>query len=136
MVDPQHDYTEAAEVMKDRLEKIRSDPERALFSDFKGHSPHGTVTARVDLLGRLKRVEFQPHTLSEGGEQQLMDDIMAAYQQAVQAANFLNFDLAELAQELDTTPALKARMAAKPAARPQANDRDDDTYYNEGGFLR
>jgi DNA-binding protein YbaB len=140
MVNPERDYASEAEVMKARLEKIKSDPERALFSDFKGISSSGAVTVRVDLLGRLKRVEFNRGTLYEGGEPWLMEEIMAAYRQAVQAANFLNFDLADLAKELDQAPALKARMDnaenERTRGRAAVDDRDDDTYYDKGGFLR
>jgi hypothetical protein len=50
-------HSDRAEIMKARLDKIRADPERALFSDYKGLSPSGAVTVRVDLLGRLQRFD-------------------------------------------------------------------------------
>jgi hypothetical protein len=43
MANPRRDH---AEIMKARLDKIRADPERALFSGYKGRSPSGTVTVR------------------------------------------------------------------------------------------
>lgn len=139
-VDPQHDYAAETEKMKERITQIKSDPERALFSDFKGTAPSGAVTAWVDLLGRLKRITFKPGVLYEGGEPWLTNEIMLAYQDAAKAANFLDFNLAEFARELNEAPALKQRMDneenERSRQRGQSAQQDDDTYYEETRFLR
>lgn len=71
----QRDYAEA-EAMKERITQIKSDPEKALFSDFKGTTPSGAVTVWVDLLGRFKRITFKPGILHEGGEPWLTNEIL------------------------------------------------------------
>lgn len=139
-MDPRRDYVGEAETMKERIAHIKSDPERALFSDFKGTAPSGAATVWVDLLGRLKRITFKPGILYEGGEPWLINEIMVAYQEAAKAANFLDFNLAEFARELNEAPALKQRMEneenERRRQREQSAKQDDDTYYEEGHFLR
>jgi DNA-binding protein YbaB len=137
MTDP--DPTEVAEMMKSRLGKIKENPELALFSEFKGVSPSGSVTVSVDLLGRLKRVHISPGTLYEGAEQWLTDEIAGAYRSAQKAANFLDFDAAEFAAELENTPALKAQVEHNIAERAPASERErtrrrppDDDQWFEG----
>ncbi len=139
-MDPQRDYVAEAETMKERITRIKSDPERALFSDFKGTTPSGAVTVWVDLLGRFKRIAFKPGILHEGGEPWLTNEIMMAYQEAARAANFLDFNLADFARELDEAPALKQRMDnaenERRRQREQSVQQDEDTYYEEARFLR
>ncbi len=137
---PENDPLSVAQRMKERIAKIKEDPGRALFSDFKGTSPGG-VTVSVDLLGRLKRVELRPGMLYEGAEPWLINEIMAGYAAAVQAANYLEFDTAEFARELNDAPALKAKLEAdahqhdeprrQAAARP-----NDDEYFDQGSYMR
>lgn len=146
----ENDPLAAAYRMKERIAKIKEDPGRALFSDFTGRSPGG-VTASVDLLGRLKRIEIRPGALYEGAEPWLIEEIMAAYREAVRAANYLDFDTAELARELDQAPALQERLRQDglrqdgpqqdrqerrepERVRPARTDDDDDV--DQGGFLQ
>ncbi|WP_158896153.1 YbaB/EbfC family nucleoid-associated protein [Amycolatopsis anabasis] len=139
MTDPQDDV-ETAELMKSRLGKIKDNPELALFSEFKGSSRSGAVTASVDLLGRLKRIHIAPGTLHEGAEQWLTDEISSACKAAQQAANFLDFDVAEFAAELENTPALKRKVDQNIAERAPAGERerrrrqppDDDEWFESG----
>ncbi|OLZ52103.1 YbaB/EbfC family nucleoid-associated protein [Amycolatopsis keratiniphila] len=141
MTDPQ-DGIETAELMKSRLGKIKDNPELALFSDFKGTSRSGAVTASVDLLGRLKRVHIKPGSLYEGAEQWLTDEISSAYEAARKAATFLDFDVAEFAAELENTPELKRKVEQNiseraPASRRERERREpvgDDEWF-EGGPL-
>ncbi len=118
--------------MKDRLHKIKQDPERALFSEFKGVSRTGVVTAWVDMLGRQKRVHIAPGTVREGDEQWLTEEINSACEQAREAATLLDFDLAELARELEETPELRGRIAEATEtpreSRPQRGPSDDDWF--------
>lgn len=136
----EHDALSVAQRMRERIAKIKEDPGRALFSDFKGTS-HGGVTVSVDLLGRLKRIELLPGTLYENGEPWLMTEIMDAYQKAVTAANYLEFDSAELARELNEAPALKAKIEHDTRDReeqrpqPRGQAADDDEYFG-GSFMQ
>ncbi|HET9142705.1 YbaB/EbfC family DNA-binding protein [Actinophytocola sp.] len=137
---PETDPLSIAQRMKDRIAKIKEDPGRALFSDFTGTS-RGGVSVSVDLLGRLKRVDLRPGTLYEGGELWLISEIMAAYTAAVTAANYLEFDTAQLARELDEAPALKARIEAdtrqrEQPRRPAATRPTDDEYFDQGSIMR
>jgi hypothetical protein len=139
-VQPENDPLSVAQRMKERIAKIKEDPGRALFSEFKGTSPGG-VTVSVDLLGRLKRIELSPGTLYEGGEPWLMTDIMTAYTAAVTAANYLEFDTAELARELDGAPALKARIEAdtrqrEQPRRPRGASLTGDEFFEQDSFMR
>lgn len=134
MTDPQSDDIDTAELMKSRIGKIKDNPELALFSEFKGVSRGGAVTVSVDLLGRLKRVHIAPNTLYEGAEQWLSEEIASAGKAARKAANFLDFDVAEFAAELENTPELKGRVQQKVAERQPAVERerrrpDDDEYF-------
>lgn len=139
MTGPQDD-AETAELMKSRLGKIKENPELALFSEFKGSSRGGAVTVSVDLLGRLKRVHIKPGTLYEGAEQWLTDEISSACEAARKAANFLDFDVAEFAAELENTPALKKKVEQNIAERAPASRRererrqpvDDDEWFDGG----
>jgi hypothetical protein len=141
LVQPENGPLSVVQRMRERIAKIKEDPGRALFSDFKGTSPGG-ITVSVDLLGRLKRVELRPGTLYEGGELWLINEIMAAYQAAVQAANYLEFDQAQFAKELNEIPALKATLEGeatqRDTARRQATARrnDDDDFGREGILRR
>ena len=137
---PETDPLSVAQRMKERIAKIKADPGRALFSEFKGTSPGG-VAVSVDLLGRLKRLELQPGTLFEGGEPWLMAEIMTAYTAAVTAANYLEFDTAELARELNDAPALKARIEAdtrqrQQPHRPPGASRTGDEFFEQDSFMR
>lgn len=137
----EHDALSVAQRMRERIAKIKEDPGRALFSDFKGTSCGG-VTVSVDLLGRLKRIELLPGTLYENGEPWLMTEIMDAYHQAVTAANYLEFDSAELARELNEAPALKAKIERDTREREEQNPRsgvaasDDDEYFGASFMQR
>ncbi|MBB4684046.1 YbaB/EbfC family nucleoid-associated protein [Amycolatopsis jiangsuensis] len=131
MTEPENEPTETAEQMKSRLGKIKENPELALFSEFKGTSRGGGVTVSVDLLGRFKRIHLAPGVLYEGGEQWLTDEIAVATTAAQKSATALDFDVAELAAELNDAPALKARVEdiaeerqAGQARRPPQNDDD------------
>lgn len=139
MTGPDPEGFEAAELMKSRLAKIKENPELALFSEFKGVSRGGAVTVSVDLLGRFKRVHIAPGTLYEGAEPWLIDEIADAYKAAQKAANFLNFDVAELAAELENTPTLKRGIESKIAEREPVTERerqrrrppDDDEFFGD-----
>ena len=140
---PENDALSVAQRMKERIAKIKEDPGRALFSDFKGTSLGG-VTVSVDLLGRLKRVELRPGILYEGAEPWLIEEIMSAYGSAVKAANYLDFDTAEFARELNEAPELKARIegglenTSPPPAQPRrpAAPRDEDEFFEQDSFMR
>ncbi|RJQ74126.1 YbaB/EbfC family DNA-binding protein [Pseudonocardiaceae bacterium YIM PH 21723] len=126
--------------MKERLRDIKADPARALFSDYRGESQDGSVTAWVDLLGRPQRIEFRPGTAQEGRESYLAEQVMQAFASAAKASNFINFDRADLAKSLDSAPALKQQLSSEqPAPPPSAGRRpvqDDDDYFESGGYLR
>jgi DNA-binding protein YbaB len=130
------DPYENAQLMKDRLGKIKENPELALFSEFKGTSRTGAVTVSVDMLGRLKRVHIEPNSLYEGAEPWLIQEIAAAAEAARKAATLLDFDAAELAEELEQTPTVRQKVANKIEERAAGNeatrDRDDspdDEYF-------
>lgn len=128
------DPDEFAAKMKDRLRKIRENPQQALFSEFKGTSRDRAITVHVDMMGRLKGLNIAPGAAYEGGERELVDGIMHAYRAAQDAANVLDFNLADLARELNDAPNLKAAIerGAQPAsggstpARAQPTEADDD----------
>lgn len=132
MVSPNSDAAESIEIAKAKLARIKQDPARALFSDFKGVSPSGSVTVQVDMMGRLKRIHFAPHTLREGDELWLEKEINSAYVQAQKAANFLDFSVADLAAELDQAPSLKRKVAEQsaPPQREREDLRSDEDYFN------
>lgn len=121
---------EAAVVAREKLEKIKQDPHRALFSEFTGTSPSGAVSVQVDLLGRFKHVRIRPGTLREGDESWLEGEIGAAHAEARRAADFLDFNLAELASELEDTPNLRRHVQEHEQQReqPPAPRRDDDYF--------
>jgi hypothetical protein len=103
--------------------------------------PVKVLIVSVDLLGRLKRLELRPGTLFEGGEPWLMTEIMATYTAAVTAANYLEFDTAELARELDTAPALKARIEAdtrqrEQPRRPRGASLTGDEFFEQDSLMR
>ena len=133
-VHPENDPLSVAQRMKERIAKIKEDPGRALFSDFKATSVGG-VTVSVDLLGRLKRVQLRPGMLYEGAEPWLIEEIMSAYGAAVTAANYLEFDSAEFARELDEAPGLKARLEATSSSADRSS-RDRDEFFEQETFLR
>lgn len=115
-----------AEQAQERFARIRRDPERALFSEYRGISPSGAVTVWVDMIGKLARVHIAPNTLYEGGEVWLTEEITSAYEAAKRAAEVLDFSMADLVRELDAAPALKQRIsAAKPERRPETPPEDD-----------
>lgn len=130
-MDPQEMVAQAQE----RFAKIRRDPEKALFSEYKGVSPTGAVTVWVDMMGKLVRVHLAPNTMYEGGEPWLTTEIMAAHEAAKRAAETLDFSMADLVQELDNALQLKQRITAAPetaterttARRP---DDDDESFEN------
>ncbi len=136
------DPYENAQVLKDRLGKIKENPELALFSEFNGTSRTGAVTVSVDLLGRLKRVHIEPNSLYEGAEPWLMGEIAAAADAARKAATFLDFDAAELARDLEQAPTVRQRVADKleeqvadtDAKREPRDSPDDDEFFQ--GFGR
>lgn len=131
------DPSENAQLMRDRLGKIKENPELALFSEFKGTSRTGAVTVSVDMLGRLKRVHIAPNSLYEGAEPWLMQEISAAAEAARKAATFLDFDAAELAKDLEQAPTVRQRVADKleersaggSAQRDREDPPDDDEYF-------
>ncbi|MEO6087807.1 MAG: YbaB/EbfC family nucleoid-associated protein [Umezawaea sp.] len=136
-MDPQEMVTQAQE----RFAKIRRDPEKALFSEYKGVSPSGAVTVWVDMMGKLVRVHLAPNTMYEGGEPWLTTEIMAAHEAAKRAAETLDFSMADLVQELDNALQLKQRVTAAPEATP-ARERDsgrhpdDDDSFENRSHLR
>jgi hypothetical protein len=95
---------------QERFAKIRRDPEKALFSEYKGVSPSGVATVWVDLMGKLLRLHLAPNRLYEGAESWLTREIMAAHEAAKQAAEVLDFNMADLVREVDDTIHLKQRM--------------------------
>lgn len=128
---------------KERLARIKRDPERALFSDFKGVSPGGVVTVWVDVLGRMSRIHFAPNSLREGAEPWLIDEVMSAYSSARSSADLLDFDVAELARELDGALRLRDEVTSKPAPRRREPERsgrsrrdDDDDWFGQQSVLR
>ena len=146
---PENDPLSVAQRMKERIAKIKEDPGRALFSDFKATSLGG-VTVSVDLLGRLKRVQLRPGMLYEGAEPWLIEEIMSAYAAAVKAANYLEFDTAEFARELNEAhelkprleaafgpePGLEGRSSRREQPRPRAARRDEDEFFEQESFMR
>jgi DNA-binding protein YbaB len=125
--------------LKARLQKIKENPQQALFSEFKGVSRTGAITVWVDMLGRQKRVHIAPNTVREGDEQWLTDEINSAYKAANKAATFLDFDVAEFAQELRDLAALPNRAPEQSAPspstavpshkrRPQGRTDDDEWF--------
>jgi len=136
-VDPQEMVAQAQE----RFARIRNDPEKALFSQYKGVSPSGAVTVWVDMMGRLVRVRIAPGTLYEGGEPWLAEEVVAAHGAAKRAAEVLDFDMADLARELDDALRLKQRVTAAPEAPPVgrpggAHRPDDDEPFENRSHLR
>lgn len=136
MTNPQY-----IEALKARLQKIKENPQQALFSEFKGMSRSGAVTVWVDMLGRQKRLRIAPNTVREGDEQWLTEEINSAYEAARDAATFLDFDVAEFAQELRDVAALAKRVPEQSAAPPLAavprperrprNRPDDDEWFDD-----
>lgn len=135
-MDPQEMVARAQE----RFAKIRRDPEKALFSEYKGVSPTGAVTVWVDMMGKLVRVHLAPNTTYEGGEPWLATEIMAAHDAAKRAAETLDFSMADLVQELDNALQLKQRVTAAPEPvadqRPRAPRPDDDEWFENRSHLR
>lgn len=135
-MDPQEMVAQAQE----RFAKIRRDPEKALFSEYKGVSPTGAVTVWVDMMGKLVRVHLAPNTMYEGGEPWLTTEIMAAHEAAKRAAETLDFSMADLVQELDNALQLKQRVTAtpEPAAERTTTRRpdDDDESFENRSHLR
>ncbi|NIJ10075.1 DNA-binding protein YbaB [Saccharomonospora amisosensis] len=111
--------------LKARLAKIKQNPTEALFSEYKGTSRTGAVTVWVDLLGRHRRLHIAPGTVRDGDEQWLTEEINSAYEAASRAATFLDFDVAEFAQELRDVAALRQQTAA-PSETPQAPGTSGD----------
>lgn len=143
---PEDDPLSVAQRMKERIAKIKEDPGRALFSDFKATSPGG-VTVSVDLLGRLKRIQLRHGMLYEGAEPWLVHEIMSAYAAAVKAANYLEFDSAEFARELNEAPELKAMLEATSGPEPRDRSRrqaqprrrtapDRDEFFEQDSIMR
>lgn len=136
-MDPQEMVAQAQE----RFAKIRRDPEKALFSEYKGVSPSGAVTVWVDMMGKLVRMHLAPNTTYEGGEPWLTAEIMAAHETAKRAADTLDFSMADLVQELDNALQLKQRVTSAPEATP-AQERnsgrrpDDDDSFENRSHLR
>jgi DNA-binding protein YbaB len=134
VTEPANDPTETAEQLKGRLGKIKENPELALFSEFKGTSRGGGVTVSVDMLGRFKRVHLAPGVLYEGGEQWLTNEIATAAKAAQKAATVLDFDVAELAAELNDAPALKGRVEhlaeERHTDRARRRPQNDDDWFD------
>ncbi|MEQ0564892.1 YbaB/EbfC family nucleoid-associated protein [Amycolatopsis sp. NEAU-NG30] len=134
MTEPENDPAQTAEQLKSKLGKIKENPELALFSEFKGTSRGGGVTVSVDMLGRFKRIHLAPGVLYEGGEQWLTDEIASAAKSAQQAATVLDFDVAELAAELNNAPALKGRVEhiaeERSTERARRRPQDDDDWFD------
>ncbi|WP_317493281.1 YbaB/EbfC family nucleoid-associated protein [Haloechinothrix sp. LS1_15] len=135
MTSPNRDVNEAIEAGKAKIEKIKRDPERALFSNFAGKSGSRAVTVEVDLMGRLKRIHIEPDTLYEGAESWIATEISAAYEAARKAADFLDFDLASFASELENAPTVQQRLTDKverereEREKQAVDDEDDDDYF-------
>lgn len=121
---------EMAEQAQERFARIRRDPERALFSEYRGTSQSGAVTVWVDMIGKLARVHIAPNTLYEGGEMWLTEEITSAYEAAKRAAEVLDFSMADLVQELDAAPALKQRVSTTSPQRRPEPPPDDESFEN------
>lgn len=119
-----------AEQAQERFARIRRDPERALFSEYRGTSQSGAVTVWVDMIGKLSRVHIAPNTLYEGGEMWLTEEIASAYDAAKRAAEVLDFSMADLVQELDAAPALKERVSTTSPQRWPDPPPDDESFEN------
>lgn len=137
------DSEQRVEQAKERLERIKRDPERVLFSDFKGVSRSGAATVWVDMLGRMKRIHIPPHTLYEGAEPWLIGEIMSAYSAAQRSADFVDFDFAEFAQELDNALSLKDKIMPRMESaecsekrRARSGRDDDDDWFDQESILR
>lgn len=108
--------------LKARLAKIKQNPTEALFSEYKGTSRTGAVTVWVDLLGRHRRLHIAPGTVRDGDEQWLTEEINSAYEAASRAATFLDFDMAEFAQELRDVAALRPRNETSSQTTPPPSE--------------
>lgn len=124
-----------------KLQKIRDNPQRVLFGEFRGRSSQGTVTVWVDILGRLKRIELRPGAAYDGAERELSGQIVEAYGRAVDAADFIDFDAAELAHQLNEAvtgaadqPAATTEQPRRPNRGPAPQDEDED--FENQTFLR
>jgi DNA-binding protein YbaB len=136
-MDPQEMVAQAQE----RFAKIRRDPEKALFSEYKGVSPSGAVTVWVDMMGKLVRMHLAPNTTYEGCEPWLTTEIMTAHETAKRTAETLDFSMADLVQELDNALQLKQRVTAAPEATPAPERNsgrrpDDDESFENRTHLR
>lgn len=105
----------------DKIERMKNNPEAALFGEFEGRSQSGRVTVWVDLLGRVKRVRLAPNSVQEGSEPELNNEFMEACKNAQEEANFLNFDSAEIAHELNS--ALSAGTGGESPGRQGATQK-------------
>lgn len=103
---------------QERFAKIRRDPEKALFSEYKGVSPSGVATVWVDMMGKLVRLQLAPRSFYKGDESWLAKEIMTAHEAAKQAAEVLDFDMADLVREVDDAIHLKQRIDASDNSRP------------------
>lgn len=132
MTSQDEDALEAAAVAREKIEKIKADPQRALFSEFTGASSSGAVRVHVDLLGRFKSVHIERDTFREGEESRLEGEIKDAHERAQRAANFLDFNLAELASELEHAPTLQRHLEEQAEQRDQrSSGRPDDEYFDD-----
>lgn len=123
-------HDDAVRRAEERFAKIRKNPELAVFGQFRGVSPSGAVTVWVDLMGRLARLHIAPSTAHDGCEEWLTEEILAAHREANRAADLIDFNLADLALELDAALTLGQRVrqdrpAAVEGARPATDDGFD-----------
>lgn len=115
---------------EERFAKIRQDPEQAVFGEFRGVSPGGAVTVWVDMLGRLRRCHVAPGSLHDGAESWLVGEFMAAHEAAKRSADVLDFDMTDLARELDSAPRVRDAATRSAASSPPARG-DDDWFENQ-----
>jgi hypothetical protein len=118
---------------QERFAKIRRDPEKALFSEYKGVSPSRVATVWVDLMGKIVRLELAPNSLYEGAESWITGEIMAAHEAAKQAAEVLDFNMSDFVREVDDAIHLKQRMNAgdnpEQAATGRSRGAGNDEWY-------
>lgn len=128
--------SEAVYQAKEKLNKIKENPQKALFSDFEGESKNSAVRVEVDVLGRMTNVQIRPGSCYEGSELQLQADINEANNAARKYADLLEFDRSSLAQELDQAPGVKQQLEQDERSR-SAQDRSDDDFFEDPlGFRR
>lgn len=130
--------SEAVYRAKEKIAKMKENPHRTLFSTFHGDSENGCVGVEVDVLGRMTSVRIRPRSYYEGGEAQLEADIADANSAAREAADLLDFDLANLVPQLEQASMVTQRIEEEQSQRTERahrdqryRDRDEDDYFDD-----